>query len=109
MDCKLGVSEAQIDTIITELNYFGTDKISFSEFLTATLDLKHRHHEERISQIFHQFDISGTGHISKENIVTAMHKMGRKITGNEIDKIMKDYDEDHNGMIEYYEFEHIFT
>ena len=49
LDCKLGVSESQIDTIIKELNYFGNDKISFSEFLTATLDLKHHHHEERIS------------------------------------------------------------
>ena len=41
-------------------------------------------------------------------MVTAMEKMGQKITTEELEKIMKYYDKDHNGTIEKHEFEKIF-
>ena len=40
-NCSLEINETQIDDIFTQINYFGGDEISFSEFVLATFELKH--------------------------------------------------------------------
>ena len=40
------------------------------------LFLEQQLNEEKFNAIFNQFDTDGTGTISRENIITAMNKMG---------------------------------
>jgi Ca2+-binding EF-hand superfamily protein len=42
------------------------------------------------------------------NIVTAMNKMGREITQEELDEIMDEHDIQKNGVITYLEFKALF-
>ena len=42
--------------------------------------------------IFKQFDTDGSGKITAQNIVEAMQKLGRNITGKEIKEIMDKHD-----------------
>jgi len=42
------------------------------------------------------------------NIVTAMNKMGRSITQQELDEIMDEHDIQKNGVITYLEFKALF-
>jgi len=58
--------------------------------------------------MFNQFDTDGSGVITKENIVTAMQKIGHSITQEELDTIMKEHDIEKNGVISYKEFKYIF-
>ena len=58
--------------------------------------------------MFNQFDTDGSGVITKENIVTAMNKIGHSITQKELDVVMKEHDIEKNGVISYNEFKVIF-
>ena len=62
------------------MDYFGNHKINYSEFLAATLDVKAFLNDDKLNAIFSQFDTDNSGYISRENIVTALTKMGHEIT-----------------------------
>jgi Ca2+-binding EF-hand superfamily protein len=47
---------------------------------------------QKLEAIFKQFDIDGNNQITKENIRDAMNKMGREITDEEINEIMRKHD-----------------
>ena len=68
------------DEIISEIDYYGNHKINYTEFLVATLDVKAFLDDSKLKALFTQFDTDGSGKITKENIVTAMDKIGHKIT-----------------------------
>ena len=73
-------SSEQIEQIISEVDYFGNHKINYSEFLAGTLDVKAFLNDDKLAAIFNQFDTDNSGYISRENIVTALAKMGHEIT-----------------------------
>ena len=41
--------------------------------------------DSKLQALFSQFDTDGSGNITKENIVTAMSKIGHEITQGELD------------------------
>jgi Ca2+-binding EF-hand superfamily protein len=76
--------------------------------LVATLDVKQFLDDGKLKAMFNQFDTDGSGVITKENIVTAMQKIGHSITQLELDNIMAEHDIEKNGVISYKEFKYIF-
>ena len=90
------------------MDYFGNHKINYSEFLAATLDVKVFLNEDKLNAIFNQFDTDNSGYISRENIVTALTKMGHEITQEELDDSMKKHDIEKNGVITKDEFKALF-
>ena len=77
---NIDIPEAKINEIIDEVDYFGNKKINYTEFLVATLDVKAFLDDAKLQALFSQFDTDNSGHITKENIVTAMAKIGHDIT-----------------------------
>ena len=100
--------DTEIDNIINEVDYFGNKKINYTEFLVATLDVKQFLDDNKLKAMFNQFDTDGSGVITKDNIVTAMQKIGHSITQQELDNIMAEHDMEKNGVISYKEFKYIF-
>ena len=82
----------------------GNRKINYTEFLVATLDVKNFLDDNKLQAVFSQFDTNGSGVITKENIITAMNKIGHEITQEDLDEIMKEHDIEKNGVISYNEF-----
>lgn len=80
IESDLNITNEQIDKIISECDYFGNKKINYSEFLMATLDVQKFMDDDKLQAIFNQFDTDSSGHITAENIVTAMNKIGHDIT-----------------------------
>ena len=58
----------------------------------ATLDVQTFMDDDKLQAIFNQFDTDASGHITGENIVTAMNKIGHDITQEDLDKIMDEHD-----------------
>lgn len=79
LECNIEISKFQLEKIIDEVDYFGNKKINYTEFLMATLDVKEILDSDKLVAIFNQFDTDGSGFITRENIVAAMHKIGRDI------------------------------
>ena len=55
-------------------------------------------------EVFDMFDADGSGTISMRELGYAFQAMGKKVTPDELDKMMKIVDKDHSGEIEYDEF-----
>ena len=98
----------KIESIIKEVDYFGNRKINYTEFLVATLDVKQFLNQNMLTALFKQFDTDSSGVITKDNIITAMDKLGHKITQSELDQIMDEHDLKKDGVISFKEFEYIF-
>ncbi len=90
------------------MDYFGNKKINYTEFLVATLDVKQFLDDNMLQALFNQFDTDSSGVITKDNIITAMNKIGHQINQSELDIIMKEHDIEKNGVISYQEFKYIF-
>lgn len=58
----------------------------------ATLDVRSFMDDNKLRAIFNQFDTDGSGSITRQNIVTAMNKIGREITQEDLDEIMSEHD-----------------
>lgn len=51
-DTKLGIPAENLDKIIDQVDYFNNHEISYTEFLMATVDMKHFLNEQMLSEVF---------------------------------------------------------
>ena len=72
----INIPDDQVEKIIDEVDYFGNKKINYTEFLVATLDVKQFLDDNMLQALFNQFDTDMSGVITKDNIITAMNKIG---------------------------------
>jgi len=70
----------------------------------ATMDVKRFLDEEKLNALFNQFDTDGSGKITKDNIISAMNKVGHDLTQEELDTIMEQHDLAKDGVISKQEF-----
>lgn len=57
-----------------------------------------------LKRTFDSFDLNRDGHISKEELATVMRGMGQSPSEREIEDMIREADQDQNGLIEYPEF-----
>ena len=105
---RMGISDTEIRDMISEIDYHNNKKINYSEFLAATINVKHFLTDNRLLAVFNQFDTDNSGKITKENIVLAMQKLSGGISPEEVDETMKQHDIKGDGVINFEEFKAIF-
>ena len=59
--CNLHMSNDEIEKMISEVDYHDSGMISYSEFLSATIDIKSILSKQKLNAVFSQFDTSNTG------------------------------------------------
>lgn len=74
--------------MIDEMDYHNNKKINYSEFLAATIDVKHFLTDSRLRAVFNQFDTDASGKITRENIVLAMQKLGKELGQGEVEEMI---------------------
>jgi hypothetical protein len=79
----------------------GTGKVSYSEFLAATIEAHGSIEEERIAEAFDRLDEDDTGFVTAENLRSFL---GDEIAEDVIDEILDEADTDQDGQISYEEF-----
>lgn len=68
---QMNMSDKDIKDIISEIDYHGNSKINYSEFLSATINIKTFLNDHKLNAIFSQFDTDNSGKITEENIYYA--------------------------------------
>ena len=63
--------------------------INYTEFIAATISVSKILTNQKLTQIFNEFDMDNTGYITIQNIKEAMGKMGKRISQEEVEKIME--------------------
>ena len=105
---QLSMSTKEISEMINEVDYHGNGKINYSEFLSATIDVRSFMTEQKMQAIFQQFDTDNSGKITKENIYFAMQKLGQEISRDEIEEMIRKHDIRGDGVLSFEEFRAIF-
>jgi Ca2+-binding EF-hand superfamily protein len=86
------ISTEELQKIVHELDYNNNHVINYTEFLAATVSVQKFLTHQKLEVLFRHFDIDGNDLITKENLRNAMYKMGRDISEDEINEIMKKHD-----------------
>merc|ERR1712139_295927 len=98
-------TEAEMGDIINEVDADGHGTIDFPEFLTMMArKMKDTDSEEEILEAFKVFDKDGNGFISAAELRHIMTNLGEKLTGEEVDEMLREADIDGDGQINYEEF-----
>ena len=58
---QLSMSTKEIQEMIQEVDYHGNGKINYSEFLSATINVRTFMTEQKMQAIFQQFDTDNSG------------------------------------------------
>ena len=103
-------SEAELRTMMNEVDIDGNGTIDFAEFLTTmTRKRKDSYSEKEVNEIFRIFDKDGNGFITTEEVRHVLANLGEKLTDKEVEALIKDADVDGNGGIDYNEFVTMMT
>ena len=114
---KLKASDADIKRAIKEIDKDGDGTIDLEEYLKSRKnktnhDLIHRAlvQRSRVRKEFERFDADQSGYITKQELMALIQaRAAVTITSEQIDKMMTDSDDDHDGKINYEEFVLIMT
>jgi calcium-dependent protein kinase len=109
--CGLLELNANLDEAIKAIDNDGSGKISYSEFIAATIDKKTALSHDYVWQVFKRFDRTNTGTINKDDltqILTDGHfsDYGRAdgLSKADVEKTIQSYDTNHDGVIDFDEF-----
>ena len=93
----------EIDEIISKADFDNNGKISYSEFIVATMDKGELLQKSNLRAAFDLFDTDHSGFISKREIVKVL-TFGARMDESKIKKVMQEIDIDNDGQISYEEF-----
>ena len=74
---ELRLDDAEIQRIISEIDYVGNGMINYSEFIAATLQIDQELNDEQLWSLFKKFDVDNTDRITIENLKEAFNRLGR--------------------------------
>ena len=105
-DFGKSLTHAQLDGIMKELDANNNGLIDFDEFVSlmsarskatgTSLD-----EESDLREAFKVFDLDGNGTINAEELRSTMRSIRVYLTDDELDLMMKEADEDGNGVIDF--------
>ena len=94
----------EIGKLIRQIHIDERDHIGYTEFLAAALDNKHLSDKEKLWTAFKHFDVNNSGYITKESLAKVMARGGRKISEEEVEKMIREVDSTNDGKITFEEF-----
>ena len=74
---ELKLDDAELQQIISEIDYYGNGMINYTEFIAATLQIDQELNDEQLWNLFKKFDVDNTDFITIENLKEAFKRQGR--------------------------------
>ena len=102
---NISSSDEEIKEIIMELELEGNDEINFENFVSIVNRRdKDADNEEEVIKAFKFFDKEGNGLININELKNIMLSVGKNISEEELNDMLKEADIDMDGYINYEEF-----
>ena len=98
-------TNAELETMVRDIDADGNGEIDFPEFLTMMLrKMNEGNPEKELMDVFMVFDKDWSGTISAEELRAAMKVIGEKLSEDEIEDAIKLADSGGDGEVDYDEF-----
>ena len=102
-------SETEISTIIHNITGDREEEssslvLNYTDFITATLDLKQHFDKQKLWNLFKYFDVRNNEYITVEDLKDVMARGGKKIPVNELHQIIKENNLAKDGRISFDDF-----
>ncbi|XP_050919239.1 uncharacterized protein LOC127136760 [Lathyrus oleraceus] len=97
------LSETEVKQLMEAADVDGNGSIDYLEFISATMHRHRLERDEHLYKAFQYFDKDNSGHITREELETAMTKHGIADEAT-IKDIISELDTDNDGRINYEEF-----
>ncbi|XP_052273949.1 calmodulin-beta-like isoform X2 [Dreissena polymorpha] len=98
-------TEQELRDMINEVDMDGSQTIDFGEFCMMMLKrMNESNEDEELLDAFKVFDKDGNGYITADELKKVMTNLGEKMTDEEVQEMLNEADENHDGQISYPEF-----
>merc|ERR1719469_1534210 len=101
LEDKFHVESHEADALFKRMDSDCDDKISYSEFLAATLQSRVGMNEDILRSTFKRFDVDGNGQITAGDL---REILGDVFEGAKIEELVQEADTDGSGTISYDEY-----
>ena len=96
------LKENEIEKMFEEIDTNNSNKIEYTEFISALIEEKEYLKEETLMEIFKTLDKDGKGKINKNDIKKVLNN--QNLTENQLNLFIEKFDLNGDGEIDYYEF-----
>ena len=96
------LKENEIEKMFKEIDINNSNKIEYTEFISALIEKKEYLKEETLMEIFKTLDKGNKGKINKDDIKKVLNN--QNFTENELNQFIEKFDLNGDGQIDYYEF-----
>ncbi|VDI73874.1 calmodulin [Mytilus galloprovincialis] len=99
-------TEEEVQNLLKEYDINGDGKVTFEEMVVMTVKRKQNEDEDPESRkLFDKFDSNKDGYLNREELVEVLAQLGPRLSSTDVEEILRDYDENHDGLIQFSEFE----
>ncbi|MEM7132538.1 MAG: EF-hand domain-containing protein [Chloroflexota bacterium] len=99
------LAESELQEMIDEVDVSRNGEVNFPEFLVMMeRKIKDTDSDEEVREAFRVFDKDGNGYIHASELKHVMMNLGKRLTDEEIDKMIKEADLDADSRVNYEEF-----
>ena len=96
------LKENEIEKMFEEIDTNNSNKIEYTEFISALIEKKEYLKEETLMEIFKTLDKNGNGKINKDDLKNVLNN--QNLSDNELNQFIEKFDLNRDGEIDYYEF-----
>eukprot|EP00897_Mesotaenium_endlicherianum_P000394 jgi/Mesen1/10355/ME000080S09751 len=96
------VTEDEVHQLLDSADVDGNHIIDYGEFFAATLHLSRVEKDENLLAAFMHFDQDSSGYITRDELGAVCDEL--HIDRGEVEEMMMESDQDHDGRIDYHEF-----
>ena len=101
----LSMSEEELKMYFSELNSSSVNEIDFPNFVSLmTRKMRDIETEEELKRVFKEFDKSGKGYVTTEDLKSMCEVSGERYTVEELNEMITEADVDHDGVLNYDDF-----
>ncbi|SPP75545.1 neo-calmodulin [Drosophila guanche] len=103
-------TDNQLQAMINEVDSDGNGSIEMAEFCSMILRKMHdTNHEDELRDAFRVFDKENNGYITSAELKVVLTALGLKLPDDEIEEMIREYDIDQDGHLDFEEFVNMMT
>eukprot|EP00928_Gymnodinium_smaydae_P088740 TRINITY_DN7279_c0_g1_i1.p1 TRINITY_DN7279_c0_g1~~TRINITY_DN7279_c0_g1_i1.p1 ORF type:complete len:1005 (-),score=220.99 TRINITY_DN7279_c0_g1_i1:54-3068(-) len=105
---SLGISETEMNLIVSKLDRNGNCNVDISEFIAALVMEQEEADERLIRKAFSKMDKNGDARVTKKELFTVLRQYSGTVHTNEVSDFVGKADDDGDQKIDYREFTQLF-